>query len=213
MINVIFSIDPTTAFLSSICANLKKAGIELNIIEILPSIDSYAEAISSIQKLPKNSIILFLGHGQDNQLFGGESETFKKDTFIKDTDMNIFSEQLLFLLACDSSDLLKRSFRLSKIKKSIGFSDLPTEMAEIEKDRKLNLYIKENSVIKFRASIVSVISQALIEFYKMETPDFIWLKDYLILLINKKINQAVLEEKDNGLADLLFNMKIGLKMF
>lgn len=213
MINVIFSIDPTTAFLSSISANLKNAGIELNIIEIQPCNDSYTEAINLVQKLPKNSIILFLGHGQDNQLFGGESEAFKKDTFIKDTDMNIFSEQLLFLLACDSSELLKRSFRLSKIKKSIGFSALPTEMEEIEKDRKLSLYIKENTVIKFRSAIVNVISQAFIEFYKVGTPDFIWLKDYLILLINKKINQAVLEEKDNGLADLLFNMKTGLKMF
>ena len=212
-VNVIFSIDPTTAFLSTINKTLKEAGVGLNVIEIHPSNESYVAAINMVRNLPRNSIILFLGHGQDNQLFGGESETFKKDVFIKDTEMNIFYEQFLFLLACNSSDLLKRSFRLSKIKNSIGFGALPTEMSEIEKNRKLNAYITKESVIKFGEALVDLVSTAFIEFYKKEEPDFIWLKDYLGLLINKKINQAVLEENDNGLADLLFNMKQGLKMF
>lgn len=213
MINVVFSIDPTTDFLSDILKNLIDVGIETNLIEIHPSKESYNTAKEKIKNLPKNSVILFLGHGQDNQLFGGESKTFTKDSFIKDNEMSIFSGQLVFLLACDSSDLLKRSFRFSKIKKSIGFGALPTEMAEIQQDKKLNTYIKENSVIKFREAIVDLISKAFIEFYKMEKLDFIWLKDYLLLLINKKINQSILEENDEGLADLLFCMKSELKMF
>lgn len=205
MIKIIISIDPSTRFLFEIIKNLESNGIEFEIIEIHPNEESYSKCFEVISEFEKNSTIIFLGHGQSNQLYGGEClDSFPKKPFIKLNEMNIFQQQYIFLLACDSSNLLKSSFRHSKIIKSIGFGGLPTSIEEVEKDKKLSAEgISEKTIEDFKNEIVTTVSTVLIQYYN----DFTKLTDYLTLMIDQRINNAVLVKKDRNLADLLFKMR------
>lgn len=205
MIQVIISIDPSTQFLFEIINNLKINGIDFELTEIYPNEASYSTSFELISNFKKKSTVIFLGHGQSNQLYGGEClDSFPQKPIIKLSEMNIFQEQYLFLLACDSASLIRSSFRLSKMIKSIGFGGLPTSLEEVEKDKKLSSEgISEQTIQDFKTEIVNIVSNALI----LHNKDFNRLSDYLTLLIDQKINNAVLVKKDRNLADLLFKMR------
>jgi len=205
VIQIIISIDPSTQFLFEIVDKLKHYDTNCNVYEIHPSDESYSKTFDIISNLEQNSRVLFLGHGQSNQLYGGEClDTFPKKAFIKLNEMSVFKEQHLFLLACDSADLIKSSFRHSKMSKSIGFGGLPTSMEEVEKDKKLSSEgISEQTIEGFKNEIVNTVSIALALHHK----DFNKLSDYLTLLLDQRINNAVLVKKDRNLADLLYKMR------
>ncbi|QTE23808.1 hypothetical protein [Polaribacter cellanae] len=209
MITVIISIDPSTKFLFDIVDCLKSNSIDFELIEIHPNTDSYKSCLDNIAKLPENSTILFLGHGQDDQIYGGELlDDFPKQPFVKRNEMGIFKNQNIFLLACDSASLIKSSFRIAKTNKAIGFGPLPTEIEEVESDKKLaNEGITLDTIELFKQAINETVILSLLKFFKDESKDFIFLKDYLNLHLNKRINKAILEENNRNLADLLFNMK------
>tara|TARA_R110001606_G_scaffold369772_1_gene525972 strand:+ start:1323 stop:1970 length:648 start_codon:yes stop_codon:yes gene_type:complete len=209
MITVIISVDPSTNFLYSIVENMKSNSIEFELIEVHPNEESYKSCIDNISNLPENNTILFLGHGQDNQIYGGELlDDFPKQPLVKRNEMGIFKNQNLFLLACDSASLIKSSFRIAKTNKAIGFGPLPTEMKEVKNDKKLaTAGITLDTIELFKQAINETIILSLLEYFKDESKDFIYLKDYLKLLLNKRINKAIFEEDNRNLADLLFNMK------
>lgn len=211
MIHIIISIDPSTQFLFEIITKLKYYGTDCNVYEIHPNDESYSKTFDIISNLERNSRVLFLGHGQSNQLYGGECiDSFPKKAFIKLKEMSIFKEQHLFLLACDSADLIKSSFRHSKTIKSIGFGGLPTSMEEVEKDKKLSSEgISEQTITDFKNEIVYTVSNALSLYYQ----DFNKLSDYLTLLLDKRINNAVLVKNDRNLADLLFKMRYEMVLY
>lgn len=211
MIYIIISIDPSTQFLFEIINNLEKNGLEFKVLEIHPNEESYAKTLEEISKFEKKSQIIFLGHGQSNQLYGGESlNLFPKKAFVKLNEMNIFQEQNLFLLACDSASLIKSSFRQSRVIKSIGFGGLPTSLEEVEKDKKLSAEgISEQTIEDFKNEIVNTVSIALALHHK----DFNRLSDYLTLLIDQRINNAILVKKDRNLADLLFKMRYEMVLY
>ncbi len=209
MITVIISVDPSTKFLFDIVKSLKSNSIKFELIEVHPNNASYKNCLDKIKELPENNTILFLGHGQDNQIYGGELlNGYPKQPLVKRNEMGIFKNQNLFLLACDSASLIKSSFRIAKTNKAIGFGPLPTEIEEVENDKKLaNEGITLDTIELFKQAINETVILSLLEFFKDESKDFIFLKDYLNLHLNKRINKAILEEDNRNLADLLFNMK------
>jgi len=181
------------------------------VYEIHPNDESYSKIFDIICSLERNSRVLFLGHGQSNQLYGGEClDSFPKKPFIKLSEMSVFKEQHLFLLACDSAELIKSSFRQSKMSKSIGFGGLPTSMEEVEKDKKLSSGgISEQTIEDFKSEIVCTVSKAISLHYQ----DFNKLSDYLTLLLDQRINNSVLVKKDRNLADLLYRMRYEMVIY
>lgn len=205
MIQIIISIDPSTQFLFEIINKLKSRGIDFNITELHPSNDSYSKSYEKLSTFDKNSVILFLGHGTDKVLYGGENlPVFEKKEFIKLQQMNEFENQNLFALSCNSAGLIKKSLRLSKISKSIGFGGLPTSKEEVDDDKRLREQgVSAQTIQDFKNEIVYTVSSAFSQHYK----NFNKLSDYLTLLLDQRINNAVLVKKDRNLADLLFKMR------
>lgn len=215
MITVIISVDPSTKFLYNIVDSLNFNSIDFELIEVHPDEKSYKSCLDDIAKLPENTTILFLGHGQENQIYGGELlNSFPRQPLVKRNEMGIFKNHNLFLLACDSASLIKSSFRIAKTNKAIGFGPLPTEIREVQNDKKLvNEGITLDTLELFQQAINETVILSLLEYFKDESKDFIFLKDFLNLLINKRINKAILEENNRNLADLLFNMKNGMVIY
>lgn len=215
MITIIISIDPSTKFLFEIVESLKSNSIKFNLIEVHPNTESYTNCLNFIAELSEKNTILFFGHGQDNQIYGGELlGNFTKQALVKKNEMGIFKAQNLFLLACDSASLIKSSFRIAKTNKAIGFGPLPTEIEEIKNDKKLaNEGITLDTIELFKNAINETITLGLLEYFKDESQGFIFLKDYINLLLNKRINKAILVEDNRNLADLLFNMKNDMVLY
>lgn len=209
MINIIISVDPSTKFLYQIIDEISSNSIEYNLIEVLPNDDSYNDCKEKISKFPKGSIVIFLGHGQSDRLYGGEKlENYPKKPLIKSNEMGIFKHQHLFLLACDSAKLIKSSFRISKAKKSIGFGSLPTEMDEITNNKKLaSEGISKETIDLFKKLIIQTISTSLVKYFTNDNFDFIHLKEYLNLQLNYRINEAILKDRNSNLGDLLYQMR------
>jgi hypothetical protein len=211
VIQIIISIDPSTQFLFEIIDKLRSYQIELNVTELHPTAESYSKSYEDVSKFEKNSVILFLGHGTDEKLYGGELlPDFKKKEFIKLTQMNVFANKNLFALSCNSAGLIKKSYKLAKFNKSIGFGGLPTSKDEIEDDKKLREQgVSESTIEDFKNEIVYTVSNAISLHYQ----DFNKLSDYLTLLLDKRINNAVLVKKDRNLADLLFKMRYEMVLY
>jgi hypothetical protein len=208
MIYIIISIDPSTTFLNEIIDRLTSKKIDVTRIEIHASKDPYVKELETIKNIPDYSTIIFLGHGQSEILWGGESSVIKKRELVDSREMKIFNNKNLFLLACDSAKLLRGSLLNFKLLKSIGFGGLPTEMYEIESSKKLlERGVTEEVLDEFKNAIIETVSDAFIYHLNSKSNDFYNLKNYLSLLINKRINKAVLEEDSRKLADLLFEMK------
>lgn len=211
MIQIIISIDPSTEFLFEIINKLKSYAIDFNITELHPTNKSYSEAYKKLNTFDKNSVILFLGHGTDEKLYGGENlPVFEKKEFIKLQQMNVFENQNLFALSCNSADLIKKSLRLSKMSKSIGFGGLPTSKEEVDDDKRLREQgVSAQTIQDFKNEIVYTVSNAFSQHYQ----DFNKLSDYLILLLDQRINNAVLVKNDRNLADLLFKMRYEMVLY
>ncbi|KAA1242903.1 hypothetical protein [Aquimarina sp. RZ0] len=213
MIYLILPIDPTTIFLNQIPEKLKNNGIDFNLIEVYETKESYDAAKQKLTEIPNGATVLFLGHGQDNQLYGGASSTIEKQPIIRTNEMKIFAKKKLFALSCHSASLLKNSLGNAQIINSIGFGALPTEMAEVESNNRLNeLGITEETIDAYKQTLVDCVVQSVTR-YAQTNLSFHELKDFFSLLMNKRINEAVLVDKDRNLANLVFQMRNEMIMY
>ena len=203
---IIIPIDLSTHFLFDIVSELNPVTIKL--IKVEANDNSYSDTLNSISEIPDDSNIIFLGHGTSDKLYGGESESFEKKELVSIRTMRIFKNQNVFLLACNSALLLKSSYRLSNIKKAIGFGSLPTSKEEIDNDKRLSKTGIGDEIIElYKQEIVRITSQGINYFARNKNLDFIDLKNYLDFLLLKRINSTVLKDNNPLLADLLYKMK------
>lgn len=213
MIYIIYPIDETTEFLLEIPRRIveKHGEKSIEVIKMLPSEESYKEVFQAIEKIPSGSVVIFMGHGQEDKLWGAENESFIKQSFVSKSQSKVFSEKFIFLLSCNSNDFIKGTFRFSKAISSIGFGNLPTEKSEIENSKRLKEQgVNEETINKFKESIIELVSDSFCHMIHNKLT-FSQLGNSFLLRLNKKISQVILDDtksKDNRiLADLLFQMK------
>lgn len=212
-INIIYPHDPTTTFLLSIVDFLDKkhSRDNFNLIEVHPSNESYAKCIDAVHQISDNSIILFMGHGQPELLYGAENDTFEKKPLVKKGDMKIFRGKHLFSLSCNSNELLRTTFTQSGFINSMGFGSLPTEMIEVENNKKLkDQGITETVIKRYKDILVELVSLSFSELITKKHT-FSELSNYFTLRLNKKISEVILEDKTSKenrlLSNLLFQMR------
>lgn len=213
MLHFIYPTDESTNFLLEIPNTLsEKYGSELiKIITVLPSDQSYSASVSAINDLPDNSTVIFMGHGQDDRLWGAEDQTFSKKAFISKSQSKVFSNKHLLCLSCYSNEFLKGTFAFSKIISSIGFGSLPTEMGEVKNNKRLKeLGITDPVIDRYKIVLIDIIVRSLSEMIEKNL-SFAELSSFLKLILNKLISEVVLMDKSNAenriLSDLLFQMK------
>lgn len=207
MIYIVYPDDPSTAFLEPIVISLQSSGVELDIITVGASDDSYERACEAINDISGSIFTMFMGHGTDDELLGGESSDFKRKAFIKKSKMNIFKGHNLLLLSCDSEGLIKNSRRTAGFSSTLSFGALPTSYQEVENSQKLKkLGLTERSIKEFKEILVELVVNAVR--YSLEKDSSLeTVYNYLKLLINIEINRLVLKESNSTLANLLFQVK------
>lgn len=209
MLYFIHPIDDSTEFLEQIYINaINELG---NVHVTVFAFKGENEFRSEIESLPANSNIFFLGHGKSDRLYGVMSES--NEAFVSSDEMSIFNGQNLFTLACQSSELLKSTFKKTEINHSIGFGYLPTTDEEVLKIRNMrNKNISSAEIEQFKSIIVSCVSESVIEMH-CKNESFDYLNSYLRLLLHQEMNNSVLDQNESGVANLIYQMCYQMRYF
>jgi hypothetical protein len=112
--------------------------------------ESHEQCAERIKEHPEEGIIIFLGHGRSDRLFGScgdrydtrdfvSPEAIDEDpesyyfngNFIGKENINLFKNKKVFCLACRSNELAEFAID-GGAKTFIGFGDIPTSLAEFQ---------------------------------------------------------------------------------
>lgn len=203
MILFIHPEDDSTCFLSNVYNGVKdECGKDSCIVyNIKPNDGSYEECLAAIKECNEDCLIVFMGHGSSEILYGQFDDA--RDTFIEANRMGIFDDKNLLLLACDSASLLKGCFNRTNIRSSVGFEYLPTDMAELNVKKLRNIGVTDEMLSEFNNILVKTITQCLVNYTKFGASAE-KLYSYIRLHLNKVILESVLESKKRELADLVY---------
>jgi len=208
----IFPKDETTDFLLPIYESLGKIDSFLgfrsdNNEELFQSVSDAINAINA-----ENNLIVFLGHGASNCLYGTPVNGLKTKLF-ELSNVDLFDGQNIFLLACRSAEFIN-SILGRNIVNGIGFGDIITEYREVvaERDTGDSSFLPDidnEAIEEFKNSLVNVASNTFNQYIE-EDMSFENLFSYLKLMINKEISELLInKEKVNCrvVSDLLFDLK------
>ncbi|MBN9483398.1 MAG: hypothetical protein BGO70_13025 [Bacteroidetes bacterium 43-93] len=211
---IILPFDNSTVFLREITSYIKNKidKAKFSIFYVDPTHESHLKCKNEIAELPKNSTIIFLGHGSSYSLHGAKDEKFELKNFISSReDQVLFQSQKLFLLSCYSIEFLKRLDKRYLVA-GIGFGNLPTEWDEILAERELDASayadITENILKEFKKLLINIIKFSLVEAFS-EDHSFGDLYLRIRLRLNKNITSLLLSKvkQDQILARFLYNIK------
>lgn len=198
----IHPIDNSSEFLAQIYLKVAES-IGTNNICVF-SFKGDHEYRKEIEGLPRNSNIVFLGHGRADRLYGVLADS--NAPYVSANEMHIFNDQNFLALACKSSELLKGTHKATNLKSAIGFGNLPTSDEEVRSIRNMrSQVIKDEDIVAFKEVIVKCISLSIIATFQRGY-GYEYLYPYLRLLLNREIRAAVLDSKRSEVADLIFQM-------
>ena len=208
----IFPKDETTDFLFPVYESLSKSdsfwGIRSNNNEEL--FQSVREKMESIKD--QNNLIIFIGHGASNCLYGTPVNDEKIKLF-EQSNISLFANQSVFFLSCRSSEFINSIPKGNKVN-GIGFGDIITEYREVVAERDtgdfsfgadINIEVIEN----FNNLLVNIIKDTF-EYSASQNMDLDNLFLNLKLIINKNISDKLVNKNIKyyrTVADLLVNMK------
>jgi hypothetical protein len=198
----IHPIDDSTRFLEQIYIRVAEEVGDANVHVF--AFDEDHKYLKEIGELPKNSNVIFLGHGRHDRFYGVLAES--DEPYISATQMSIFEGQNLLAIACKSSELLMNACKTTNISNAIGFGHLPTSNDEVNNNRNMRKrIITEHNLNDFREVIVDVASKSLITCLN-EGTDFSKLYFLFRLYLNRAIKIAIMDHGNSGVADLIFQM-------
>jgi hypothetical protein len=152
--------DKSTEFLKEIVRAFN-AGEGIVLIEPDLKYDATALKKQLDESCAEGDIILFLGHGRSDGLYGAPNEKGEKTILLsRDQARAILEKRNAVLFACDSNALLKRIG--DGVTRFVGFGNMPTDWDEIHAERDIGDYkylskLTNESLEKFKAILVSMI--------------------------------------------------------
>ena len=201
----IFPEDESTDFLLPIYGQLESmsgfVGYLFNTLDSQKRNSLYEE----LNQLEGNALMVFLGHGASNKLYGSvEGNGDKQVLFDKENTRHL--KNLDFLcIACRSSEFAHDHFQ-----NYIGFGDITSDFSEVIAERIISAnfidWASENDIINFRNVFVQTIKHAIL---LSSCTDLYSLYKMIRLCFNKQIAELLKNKSlDNyrQIADMLFDV-------
>ncbi len=202
----IFPEDVSTDFLLPIYRQLENlsefVGYRFNTLDSQKKNNLY----ETLNQLEDNSLLIFLGHGASNRLYGSVDEKGTKQELFNKHNTDHIRNLDFFCIACRSNEFAHNHFQ-----NYIGFGDITSDFSEIEAERNLgdshymNWATEEDLTVfqqEFTGAIVDAIRltncKSLSSIYKMLKLCFN--KRIATLLVNKNISNY------RHIADMLFDV-------
>lgn len=219
--------DKTTLFLDRIKNHLIELfKDELHHFNIYPNDESHDICLDRIRKHPQNGIIIFLGHGRSDRLYGSKGDLYESssfitqeakdqapdlyyynDNFINERNIDVFSGKKVFCLACNSNEKIASLAMENGANAFIAFGDIPTSKGEFKnQDRP----ISNDIVAKMKTELNYIIKTGLsLSIKSNET--FKYLSNTIRFITNQRLTDILINQKKFNerylLADYLFYLQ------
>jgi hypothetical protein len=137
----IYPQDGSTRFLNRIQNHLTLAlGDTFHCYKVKPNQESHDECLERLRSVKEEELVLFLGHGRSDRLYGANSNysyfpsplyegiaDYENDNFINCENLDVFCDRKVFCLSCNSADGLGKIAIEKGARVFIGFGDIPTD--------------------------------------------------------------------------------------
>lgn len=225
----IFPEDRTTFFLNRIVTYLKRElGDKFHCFKVKLNDKSHNDCLSLLKE-KKGKLILFLGHGRSDMLYGAcgdEAENlfsnseaehdnpsfFKKTEFITIENCSVFSQNIVISLSCNSN-VVKKSIGQASVRQGalsfVGFGDIQTDYLSGD-----DFTLREISI--FKGILVSIIKKSISYCYKNSfNPErFV---DVIKIITNRELYKLITKSKGvkfrHRIARHLYNFKTEIQIF
>jgi len=228
--------DKSTNFLDRIKNHLDSSiTVKLHYFNIKPNNGSHDECLSAIQDFSVDGLILFMGHGKSNSLYGAKGDYygsienefvklespekyFYKEIFINEQNIDVFDGKKIISLSCNSNGQIGRKAVENGAKVFLGFGDLPTSVRELKDRGEENSPGKSLSKIEraFKSEINYIMKNSL-NISILNNHSFTQLVDVINFISNQRIsyylvNQKTLRER-KLVANYIYDFKKEIKIY
>lgn len=155
----------------------------------------------------KDSMLIFLGHGSSNKLYGSVDKLNKKQVLFNETNIDHIKDLDFICIACRSNEFAQKYF-----KNYMGFGDITSDFSEVIAERNLGdpnylEWAHEFDITNFRNLFVESLKNAILT---SRCSSIVSLYKMLKLSINKQIANLLLEKNMPNyrhLADMLYTIQ------
>jgi len=233
---IVHPYDKSTTFLDRIKSHLQSTFYDdLHYFSVKPHKASHTKCLDTIQNFSDNGLLLFMGHGKSNCLFGAKGDYygtleneliiaeepekyFYEDNFINEKNLNIFNEKKVIALSCNSNAQIGRKSVENGAKVFLGFGDLPTSVNELkDKGEESKFGISLSTIEQAIKTEINYIMKRSLEIGISKSYSFIQLYELIQFITNQKINHYLIDKKKINerkiIANYLYNFKREMKIF
>lgn len=229
---IVHPYDKTTVFLEGIISHLQASfGAEVECFKIQTNDNSHNLCVDRIKVHPSNGVIIFLGHGRSDALYGSKGDDYSpslgfeeisafpdlyffKESFITKNNADVFSGKKIFCLACNSNSKIAGFAIQSGAETFLGFGDIPTSPDEFKIDG--NSDVSNSLVSKMKSELNYIIKKSL-EYSISKSYSFEQLHNIIKFIVNQRITEILITQKDFSeryiLTDYLYYLKKDIIIF
>lgn len=233
---IIHPYDKSTVFLERIKNHLQaKFPENCHYFNIKPQLASHKQCLSEINNFYEEGLILFMGHGKSNCLYGAKGDFygtlenelvkeenpekyFYEDNFINDQNINIFNNKKVISLSCNSSGQIGRKAVESGAKVFLGFGDIPSSVGELEdKGEKSKTGTSLSTIEQAIKTEINYIIKKSIEIGIVNKYSFSELVELIYFISNQRISDYLVNQKKINerklIANYLYDFKKEIKIY
>jgi hypothetical protein len=190
---IIHPYDRSTFFLNKIERFLRgKFPKEIDLFNVKPSHESHEECIYRVSNLNKDALILFLGHGHSDKLFGASSDPYSyipyhNDNFISEDNIEVFKNKKIICLSCNSKGKIANLAIEKGVITFVGFGDIPTTVGEFDNR---GYKVGGKSLIEMKCKLNQIIKYSI--YFSIERNyNFKQFVNLIKLITNKKLSELL----------------------
>lgn len=233
---IVHPYDKSTTFLDRIKSHLQTKFIEdCQYFNIKPQFASHKQCLSEINNFSEDGLILFMGHGKSNSLYGAKGDYygtlenelvkeenpekyFYEDNFITEENVNIFKGKKVICLSCNSNGQIGRKAIEFGAKVFLGFGDLPTSVGELEdKGEESKTGISLSTVEQAIKTEINYVIKKSIEIGIVNNYSFVELVNLIHFISNQRISDYLVNQKKISerkiIANYIYDFKKEIKIY
>ncbi len=233
---IIHPYDKSTSFLERIKSHLQiQFRDAVHYFSIKPNLPSHSQCIETIKEFCENGLILFMGHGKSNCLYGAKGDYygtlenelvkteepdkyFYEDNFINEQNIAVFSGKKIISLSCNSNGQLGRYSIENGAKVFLGFGDLPTSIEELEEQgEKSKSGVSLSKIEQALKTEINDIIKKSIAIGIFKDYSFKELVELIYFITNQKISHYLVNQKKISerklIANYLYTFKNEMKIY
>ncbi|WP_405376874.1 hypothetical protein [Nonlabens sp. Asnod3-A02] len=233
---IIHPYDKSTSFLDRIKNHLlAEFHDSVHYFSIKPNERSHKECLEVIKKFSGNGLLLFMGHGKSNCLYGAKADNygtlenelikaeqpdsyFYEDNFINIHNIEVFNEKKIISLSCNSNAQLGKKSVENGAKVFLGFGDLPTSIEELkEQGEESKNGISLGKIEQALKTEINDIIKKSIRIGINKDYNFLELVKLIQFITNQKISHYLVNQKKLSerklIANYLYTFKQEIKVY